>query len=212
MNATVWGGPERRRWPRIDLRPFGLPRLRLELIEPAPRETPIGAKVRDISPGGLGIETVRPIVLSDPFTAELLANPSSDPVSIEAKPVWQQPINGGQRWGVAVLTSGPLVAFITTSLRDEAVQSQINTVSFVLEAPQAHSVSVAGDFNDWDTQSHPLQKDLSGVWRITVPLPPGRYEYQFYLDGYWHNDPLSTQRVRNLFGTENDVIEVPTGS
>jgi len=140
-----------------------------------------------------------------------MTSPSADPLHIECKPIWQESTDGGQRWGVAVIKPSQLTAVIT-ALRDETVQSQVSTVTFTLEALQAKRVCIAGDFNGWDTQSHPLAKTSSGAWQIRMPLPPGRYEYQFYVDGYWHNDPHSTRRVRNLFGTENDVIEVPAGS
>ncbi len=50
---------------------------------------------------------------------------------------------------------------------------------------------------------------VGGVWQITLPLFPGRYEYQFYVDGQWYNDLKSAKRTPNLYGTENDVIEVP---
>ena len=32
-------------------------------------------------------------------------------------------------------------------------------VNFSLLAPQAESVSIAGDFNDWNPKSHPMKRD-----------------------------------------------------
>lgn len=48
-------------------------------------------------------------------------------------------------------------------------------VNFSVWAPQAASVSVAGDFNDWDGQAHQMQRlGNSGVWELFVPkLKPG---------------------------------------
>ncbi len=41
---------------------------------------------------------------------------------------------------------------------------------FGVWAPNAASVSVVGDFNGWDTQSHPLQaRGSSGIWEGFVP-------------------------------------------
>ncbi len=41
---------------------------------------------------------------------------------------------------------------------------------FGVWAPNAASVSVVGDFNDWDTQSHPLNaRGSSGIWEGFVP-------------------------------------------
>ncbi len=35
-------------------------------------------------------------------------------------------------------------------------------------APNAHQLSLIGDFNDWDRSSHPLTKDKYGVWEIFI--------------------------------------------
>jgi 1,4-alpha-glucan branching enzyme len=81
-------------------------------------------------------------------------------------------------------------------------------VAFTLAAPQAQSVLVTGSFCDWQTQSHPLKKDRQGTWKTTVPLPPGRYEYRFLVDGNWHDDPQCLERVPNPYGSENCVLHV----
>jgi 1,4-alpha-glucan branching enzyme len=36
-------------------------------------------------------------------------------------------------------------------------------------APAAKSVSLIGEFNDWNTESHPLLKDEQGCWATTLP-------------------------------------------
>ena len=43
-------------------------------------------------------------------------------------------------------------------------------VEFSHHAPDAESVSVAGDFNGWSTTAHPMVRDEDGRWTITVPL------------------------------------------
>jgi len=42
---------------------------------------------------------------------------------------------------------------------------------FAVWAPNAGGVSVAGDFNGWNTESHPLKvrEDSSGIWEVFVP-------------------------------------------
>lgn len=35
-------------------------------------------------------------------------------------------------------------------------------------APEAESLSLVGDFNNWNTQSHPLQRKDNGIWEITL--------------------------------------------
>lgn len=36
-------------------------------------------------------------------------------------------------------------------------------------APQAKSVALLGDFNEWNPTSHPLQRDENGCWTLTLP-------------------------------------------
>jgi 1,4-alpha-glucan branching enzyme len=74
---------------------------------------------------------------------------------------------------------------------------------FSLSAPQAKSVFIAGDFNQWNLSAHPLKQDKKGVWKISLPLGPGRYEYRFLVDGAWQNDPNCSSFVENPFGTLN---------
>jgi 1,4-alpha-glucan branching enzyme len=76
---------------------------------------------------------------------------------------------------------------------------------FGLLAPQARSVFLAGSFNQWNPSSHPLKKDRQGIWKISLPLNPGRYEYRFFVDGEWQNDPDCSSFIENPFGTVNCV-------
>jgi hypothetical protein len=84
-------------------------------------------------------------------------------------------------------------------------------VTFVLVAPGARSVTVAGDFNQWQTAAHPLEdRDGDGVWSATLPLDPGRYEYMFVVDGSdWRTDPLARRHRPDGFGRDNAVLEIP---
>jgi hypothetical protein len=53
-----------------------------------------------------------------------------------------------------------------------------------------------------------MRKDEKGIWRKTVMILPGRYEYRFWVDGEWCNDPHNHLRCPNCFGSENNIIEV----
>jgi len=81
-------------------------------------------------------------------------------------------------------------------------------IEFVLEMPQAEQVILMGDFNEWDPKTHPMRKDKNGVWRKIVMIFPGSYEYRFWVDGEWYNDPHNTLTCPNCFGSENNVIVV----
>ncbi len=86
------------------------------------------------------------------------------------------------------------------------------TIYFRLEAPEAHRVSVVGDFNDWDPDKHPLDKNADGIWECQMPLPAGRYSYSFIVDGTWCPDPHCQRREAAADGTERCVLEVSSPS
>jgi len=81
------------------------------------------------------------------------------------------------------------------------------SVAFKLFSPKAKRVSVAGSFNNWDTTKLSAKKDTKGNWAVKVNLKPGKYEYKFFVDGSWINDP-AVNAVYNSFGTQNSVVEV----
>lgn len=69
-------------------------------------------------------------------------------------------------------------------------------VEFALRSPAAKEVRLAGDFNRWQPQSLPLRRDRKGEWSVLVPLPPGRYEYLFQVDGIWTADPRAEKTAQ----------------
>lgn len=78
-------------------------------------------------------------------------------------------------------------------------------VQFEYPSPEAREVYLAGDFNQWDTRANKMKKDKSGIWKATLSLKPGRYEYRFFADGNWENAPVCSGCVPNEFGTLNCV-------
>jgi 1,4-alpha-glucan branching enzyme len=65
------------------------------------------------------------------------------------------------------------------SLESEAGRA-LEGVRFMVHAPAARSVSVVGDFNNWDGRRHPMQSSYEGSWRLFIPgLKPGTlYKYE----------------------------------
>jgi 1,4-alpha-glucan branching enzyme len=80
--------------------------------------------------------------------------------------------------------------------------------TFRFTAPSATSVSLAGDFTDWQKKAVPMQKGKDGIWMATVDLMPGKHNYRFIVDGTWCDDPDCTIRVPNAYGTQNMVRKV----
>lgn len=82
-------------------------------------------------------------------------------------------------------------------------------VRFVLYAPGAHHVAVAGTFNQWDLNAAPLvPAGTSGVWTTTLALPVGQHQYAFVVDGArWVADPAAPG-VDDGFGRRNSLMAV----
>lgn len=103
---------------------------------------------------------------------------------------------------VAALIAGCSLARPETALTDKGVR-------FLLHAPQAKKIAIAGDFNHWDRSKNLLVgPDEQGDWSKTISLPEGRYEYLFLIDGKeWVADP-ATPDVDDGLGGRNSVIFV----
>jgi len=86
--------------------------------------------------------------------------------------------------------------------------SKTDSLQFVLVAPQAASVTLVGDFNDWDPARSPM-RTVHGVWATVVRLSPGRYRYAFLVNGVeWRADPSAPAVKDDEFGTPSSVVTV----
>lgn len=82
-------------------------------------------------------------------------------------------------------------------------------VQFVISAPGASSVALAGDFSEWDPSIELTDADLDGVWSARVALDPGVHEYMFVIDGSeWRPDPNALSYTDDGFGQRNSVLAV----
>lgn len=80
---------------------------------------------------------------------------------------------------------------------------------FVLDRADARSVSLVGDFNDWQGGVTPLTRLESGLWTVSVPLTPGRHVYAFLIDGtLLEADPRAPQAGDADYGREGSVVMV----
>ena len=136
------------------------------------------------------------------------------------------PTRGG-RWGQLGVVAATAAAFLLVGLflgRDvpligepqgqpeaAVLRSQSsNEVLFLLPALNAENVSVVGSFNEWEPTAL-ADEDHDGIWTASIPLPPGRYEYAFIIDGrWWGQDPLADEYIRS-FGEYSSVRYVGGG-
>jgi 1,4-alpha-glucan branching enzyme len=81
-------------------------------------------------------------------------------------------------------------------------------VDFKLDAPWAKNVSLAGTFNNWSVDSLKMKKYNGGIWKVSLKLKPGHYEYKFIVDDNWLTDPGNSEVRYNNTGSLNSVIEI----
>jgi hypothetical protein len=99
------------------------------------------------------------------------------------------------------------------ALASTASPDSVQVVQFVFISPDAHTVSLVGDFNGWETGATPLRHGPTGeIWTVDLPLEPGRHRYAFVVDGrQWAADPTAPPAGGDDFGVPSSVVTV-TGS
>ena len=89
------------------------------------------------------------------------------------------------------------------------------SVTFVFPSVAgARSVALAGDFNGWSHDQHPLVRQDDESFSITIELAVGRrYQYRYLVDGQeWENDWSADAYVPNEYGGNNSQIDLTVGS
>jgi len=95
------------------------------------------------------------------------------------------------------------------SKEDSKRRSSGRGVRFSLKAPNAKEVFLVGDFNNWDAGANPMKLDEDGSWKVSLIIPPGRYEFKLLVDGKWREGTKEEKTAPNCFGTLNNVLIVP---
>lgn len=74
----------------------------------------------------------------------------------------------------------------------------------------AESISLAGDFNDWNPQIEKFERGKNGVWKAAIaPLPSGEYRYKYVIDGkFWREDPNNLLKREDGFGGFHSILRV----
>jgi 1,4-alpha-glucan branching enzyme len=83
-------------------------------------------------------------------------------------------------------------------------------VAFRVWAPNATSVSVIGDFNDWDANANPMQREENGCWLATVEQAKPGQEYKYQITNGDQVLPRIDPRVREVTNSVgNGIIHDP---
>jgi len=80
--------------------------------------------------------------------------------------------------------------------------------TFWIEAPQADSVFVVGDFNNWSPNENSKLEKINGVWAKRMSLDKGLHQYRFVIDGKWLEDPHNPNKAVNPYGELNSVVDI----
>jgi 1,4-alpha-glucan branching enzyme len=84
----------------------------------------------------------------------------------------------------------------------------LRAVNFICNAPQARSVSLVGDFNNWDPAAHPMKRTPGGGWLLNMELRHGHHRYAFLVDGVLTLDPQAQGVTRSDQGQRVSLVPV----
>jgi hypothetical protein len=79
---------------------------------------------------------------------------------------------------------------------------------FLFRGASGESVTVCGDFDNWDPFIHALSETTPGIYQLDLPLPPGRHYYAFVYRGQPLSDPLNPLKAATADGREVSVLDV----
>ena len=138
-----------------------------------------------------------------------LAAPRDVELRLRLRPVvWAGALAIAAGVALLLLARTPVATPVPTSVAHGGARDSV-FVRFVLYAPGARHVAVAGTFNQWDLNAAPLARaGSSGVWSTTLALPVGQHQYAFVVEGErWVAAPAAPA-IDDGFGRRNSMVAV----
>jgi hypothetical protein len=123
-------------------------------------------------------------------------------------------VNLTRRPAYAAALAAGVVAVVTVGMLHSRPETVASTgpipVQFVLVAPEARSVAVVGDFNNWGLGDTALvAENHNGVWSVSAPVPAGVHRYAFLVNGkQWVADPTAPRAASDDFGQPSSALVV----
>ncbi len=114
-------------------------------------------------------------------------------------------------WEILAQEEEPEIQALEARIESQASPYLMEQGKVVLRyrAPQASTVYVVGEFNNWTpNQEARMEKNSEGVFETALDLEPGIYQYRFIVDGRWVEDPDNPRTAPAPFGGVNSVLEV----
>ena len=81
------------------------------------------------------------------------------------------------------------------------------TYTFSYRAPSGETITVCGSFNSWDPFMYELRETSRGLYTLSLPFPPGTFQYVFFYKGEQIPDPANT---RKLYTRDGRVVSEAT--
>ena len=80
----------------------------------------------------------------------------------------------------------------------------------IMPEDTVQTISLCGEFNEWDTTSHLMKRRKDGCFAVTLSLASGQpYRFRYLLDGTrWENDSDADAYLPNSFGSDDSVVHV----
>ncbi|GHV92791.1 hypothetical protein AGMMS50268_32940 [Spirochaetia bacterium] len=82
------------------------------------------------------------------------------------------------------------------------------SLNFSFKGPPGETVTVGGSFNGWDPFMYELIENPAGLYSLTIPLPPGTYQYVFFHRGERYPDPYNFRRAYTKEGETASEVEI----
>jgi len=144
------------------------------------------------------------------FVDSVMAKISAEALPASGKP--KAPIPFRRAAYAAIAAAAVLAVWIGASrMAERAPGGDTVIVRFSLAAPEARSVAVAGDFNDWDATAARLERKRDGgPWELELKLKKDSlYSYNFVIDGeVWIIDPATVDFVEDGFGGSSSLLRL----
>jgi hypothetical protein len=107
----------------------------------------------------------------------------------------QDPLNPNYRRDGASGIVRSVVSLPQIRHPDAPNRGPVGTLNFTFYAESGGTVTVAGSFNNWDPFMYELREAGPGRYSLSLPLPPGTYQYVFFYRGERRLDPNNPRRI-----------------
>ena len=178
----------------------------MDLVRTAPPPGSVVEEPARLTPNrSRALATIRRMRGSTPRTVSASTLATAAGIALVMLVGMQNRVDTGVPRSRRAVVIGDSVASVASAIRDT-----LRIVQFMLTAPAASRVALAGDFNGWDPRGIEMTRDVrDGRWAVTLALAPGRHTYAYVVDDtQWVRDPAGTPVEPNELTPPRSVVIV----